>query len=189
MYTHNDDNTYDVTLDDNYNWYDLVYAIQENKVASCVLWDEGRVYPMFLTAFAPSLDDGYVVFSALNEGGGVYELYVDGGGGLSLSYYAIATREYVDNASGGEVTAETIESALGYTPADKRELEFVSDDTSQRIAALQTAVSDCSDLVNDFNQDISELYTRTGALAPIVSTTDITAGSAAPNGRPYHVIE
>ena len=26
-------------------------------------------------------------------------------------------------------------------------------------------------------------------LTPIISTTDITAGSAAPNGRPYHVIE
>jgi hypothetical protein len=26
-------------------------------------------------------------------------------------------------------------------------------------------------------------------LEPIISTTDITAGSAAPNSRPYHVIE
>ena len=39
------------------------------------------------------------------------------------------------------------------------------------------------------NGDIGEFYTRANTLAPIVSTTDITAGSSAPNGRPYHVIE
>ena len=83
-----------------------------------------------------------------------------------------------DSGSDATVTAESIESALGYCPADD---EAVSD--------LYDRLETTNDLVNDFNGDIGELYTRTDALAPIVSTTDITAGSAASSGRPYHVIE
>ena len=37
--------------------------------------------------------------------------------------------------------------------------------------------------------DITTLQSKTDDLTPIISTTDITAGSAAPEGRPYHVIE
>ena len=69
-----------------------------------------------------------------------------------------------DSGSDATVTAESIVSALGYTPAD-------------------------SEMVDDFNSDISTLYNKTDELAPIISTTDITAGSAASSGRPYHVIE
>lgn len=252
QYIHNEDNTYDATLDDNYNWYDLVYAIQENKVVSCVLWDEDRLYPMFLTAFAPMLDDGYVVFTALAESGDVRELYVSGDGGLSLRQYDIATREYVDNAGGGE--RAYIITGIRFWDEDAGEdvVTFDNFDWDELINALDNGcrvavrlsyrgdiqwleyayvshyTSEWYDTDEEYGgaffqylADGLELYGlwiyRDGTtvfcyadlmsyesvgymidestenimneLKPIISTTDITAGSAAPNGRPYHVIE
>ena len=38
-------------------------------------------------------------------------------------------------------------------------------------------------------EDLNRIEDGIVELQPIVSTTDITAGSAAPDDRPYHVIE
>ena len=50
-------------------------------------------------------------------------------------------------------------------------------------------LTDLNNSVEDLNIRADNLGVNVGALTPIISTTDITAGSAAPEGRPYHVIE
>lgn len=179
VFTMDEDGNYHVTLD-NYDWYDLADALHEHRYVGCFLWDEDELWPFYLTPGEVMLDDGYVTFSSLWADGLATYLNVSKYDEFEPHLWQcnLATVEYVDSAGGGEVTAEAIEDALGYCPADD---EAVSD--------LYDQLANTNDLVNDFNGDIGVLYTRTDTLAPIVSTTDITAGSAAPNGRPYHVIE
>ena len=72
---------------------------------------------------------------------------------------------------------------------------FIGDNGNWWIGNTDTGVPATQDLT-DLNNSVEDLATRAdsldagvGALTPIVSTTDIAAGSAAPEGRPYHVIE
>lgn len=156
---------YSVELDDNYDWDVMIEAVYANKLVNCILWNDDGLYPIVFHLSRSYDDDGYVVFSAVEEGRAYWVLTLYWGNVIGLETGYLATMDDVENAGGGgEVTKESIEAALGYTPAD-------------------------NDILNDFNNDIGELYTRTNALEPIVSTTDITAGSAASSGRPYHVIE
>lgn len=61
-------------------------------------------------------------------------------------------------------------------------------DTDTGVPATQD-LTDLNNSVEDLNNRTDNLDVEVGALTPIVSTTDIAAGSAAPEGRPYHVIE
>lgn len=60
---------------------------------------------------------------------------------------------------------------------------------TQDLSFLNNSVEDLNNNVEDLNNRADNLDIEVGALTPIVSTTDIAAGSAAPEGRPYHVIE
>jgi hypothetical protein len=43
--------------------------------------------------------------------------------------------------------------------------------------------------LNKIEDGIADVDNGVAKLQPIISTTDITAGSSAPDGRPYYVIE
>ena len=72
---------------------------------------------------------------------------------------------------------------------------FIGDNGNWWIGNTDTGVPATQDLtdlnnsVDDLNDRADTLDVEVGALTPIISETDITAGSAAPEGRPYHVIE
>lgn len=60
---------------------------------------------------------------------------------------------------------------------------------TQDLTDLNNSVDDLNNSVDDLNERADSLGVEVCALTPIISETDITAGSAAPEGRPYHVIE
>lgn len=60
---------------------------------------------------------------------------------------------------------------------------------TQDLTDLNNSVDDLNNSVDDLNDRADSLFVEVGALTPIISETDITAGSSAPEGRPYHVIE
>lgn len=72
---------------------------------------------------------------------------------------------------------------------------FIGDNGNWWIGKTDTGVPATQDLtdlnnsVDDLNERADILDVEVGALTPIISETDITAGSSAPEGRPYHVIE
>lgn len=72
---------------------------------------------------------------------------------------------------------------------------FIGDNGNWWIGKTDTGVPATQDLtdlnksVDDLNDRADILDVEVGALTPIISETDITAGSAATSGRPYHVIE
>ena len=72
---------------------------------------------------------------------------------------------------------------------------FIGDNGNWWIGKTDTGVPATQDLtdlnksVDDLNDRADILDVEVGALTPIISETDITAGSSAPEGRPYHVIE
>lgn len=97
-YTTDDDGYYEVTLNDDYSWDDMVDAINANMHVGCVLWDDGGEYPVFLTLGTPFLSDGYVVFASYSEDGGVYQVYLQSNGYVDMSFRVFATEEHVDSA-------------------------------------------------------------------------------------------
>lgn len=60
---------------------------------------------------------------------------------------------------------------------------------TQDLTDLNNSVDDLNNSVDNLNDRADSLDVEVGALTPIISETDITAGSAASSGRPYHVIE
>ena len=60
---------------------------------------------------------------------------------------------------------------------------------TQDLTDLNNSVDDLNNSVDDLNERADSLGVEVCALTPIISETDITAGSAASSGRPYHVIE
>ena len=97
-YTTDDDGYYEVTLNDDYSWDDMVDAINANMHVGCVLWDDGGEYPVFLTLGTPYLSDSYVVFASYSEDGGVYQVYLQSDGYVDMSFRVFATEEHVDSA-------------------------------------------------------------------------------------------
>ena len=62
-------------------------------------------------------------------------------------------------------------------------------DLNNSVDDLNNSVDDLNNSVDDLNERADSLGVEVCALTPIISETDITAGSAASSGRPYHVIE
>lgn len=60
---------------------------------------------------------------------------------------------------------------------------------SQDLTDLNNSVDELNNSVDDLNGRADFLDLEVGALTPIISQTDIAAGTTAPEGRPYHVIE
>ena len=91
----------------------------------------------------------------------------------------------VDSITGGHmITITDVNGTISFDVLDGKDGESGGDATvtAENIkAALGYTPAD--------DADIDELDSKTNELTPIVSTTDITAGSAASSGRPYHVIE
>ena len=91
----------------------------------------------------------------------------------------------VDSITGGHrITITDVNGTISFDVMDGKDGESGGDATvtAENIkAALGYTPADAA--------DIAELDSKTNELTPIVSTTDITAGSAASSGRPYHVIE
>lgn len=110
-----------------------------------------------------------------NPEGILYIPSVDANGNLSWTNNAGKANPAPVNIKGpkgdpgeAEVTKAAITAALGYTPVS----------------------------VDDYDSDMGSMYGEVSAntdaialLTPIISETDITAGSAVSDGRPYHVIE
>ena len=91
----------------------------------------------------------------------------------------------VDTITGGHrITITDVNGTISFDVMDGKDGKSGGDATvtAENIkAALGYTPAD--------DADIAELDSKTNELTPIVSTTDITAGSAASSGRPYHVIE
>jgi hypothetical protein len=91
----------------------------------------------------------------------------------------------VDSITGGHrITITDVNGTISFDVMDGKDGESGGDATvtAENIkAALGYTPAD--------DADIAELDSKTNELTPIVSTTDIKAGSAASSGRPYHVIE
>ena len=63
-------------LDDNYNWDEMIEAVYAHKAVKCVLFDEYGLNPLTLQLAKAYDDDGYVVFSAIDEGTYLWEAII-----------------------------------------------------------------------------------------------------------------
>ena len=79
---------YHVILNDDYSWETLTSAAYDHKYIGCVLWDDNREYPVYLTLGAGYFGDGYAVFTALDEYGYAWEMHTYKTG-ATLRYYDI----------------------------------------------------------------------------------------------------
>lgn len=85
IFTGNYDGDYNVVLNSDASWDSLVEALRANKHVLCVLWDEDRLYPKYLTPSEICIEDGYVVFSAMGEGGYTYQMIYYSGNEATLA--------------------------------------------------------------------------------------------------------
>lgn len=199
-----EDGEYFVTIDDDFDWDDMLAAINANHYVGCILHHvDGSGVSLRLALASTWPEDGYMVFTALDEGVRAYDMYLNSGADAVLVWRQLATMEDVENASGGaELTRESIESALGYTPADADEVAMYTHNHSASAitsGTLGSARLPTVPITKGGTGATTAAAARTSlgitpanigaALEPIVSTTDITAGSTASDGRPYHVIE
>lgn len=107
-----DGSSLSATIDDGFDWETMVSAINANHYVGCVLRDESGVSsPIYLLLGSIWAEDGYSTFTAFNEDGWVFEMYLFPDGTANLNQYQLARSSAVEAitpiVSENDITAES----------------------------------------------------------------------------------